>query len=433
MKTRFWMIAAATTLSMAAVETAQLRSHATAAMGEASLVAVQVAAPKDEWLRQIPEVPVREAREILRHGDGMDVPDWAAFVREPHLVLDSKGRLYVLPRSDDPRVRVLDQDGAFVRYVGRRGDGPGEFTSIAAMGLAGDTLWLQDFPTGRTSFFDQDGTHLYTEPAVPQYPGRPRTYGADEGSTEPLAGGRALYEAPKASIDDPPGRQLVPLMVGPRTATGRRDTVALVPSPSGMYVQGVGTFSFAPATPSPLYSALANGQGVATASWAAERPGEVVLRRFGLDGRLQAEQALRFPASKMSSEARDRFIDEGVEKARGPWEFHRKNFDGVPDDLRAAVVEGLALPDHYSPIDDMFATQEDRIWLRATAAEGDGGDWFVVGRDGRVEFRVRPPPGVSFETARGNRVWGVGKGEMDMTYIALYELSQPQQGKEGME
>ena len=114
-------------------------------------------------------------------------------------------------------------------------------------------------------------------------------------------------------------------------------------------------------------------------------------------------------------------------------EFHRKNFDGVPDDLRAAVVEGLALPDHYSPVDDMFATQDDRIWLRETVAEGDGGDWFVVGPDGRVEFRVRSPPGVSFETARGNRVWGVGKDEMDMTYIVLYELSQPEQGKEGRE
>ena len=35
MKTGFWMIAAATTLSMAAVETAQLRDHAAAAMDEA--------------------------------------------------------------------------------------------------------------------------------------------------------------------------------------------------------------------------------------------------------------------------------------------------------------------------------------------------------------------------------------------------------------
>lgn len=222
-------------------------------------------------------------------------------------------------------------------------------------------------------------------------------------------------------------------MVGPRTETGRRDTVALVPSPSGMHIQGVGTFSFAPVALSPLYSPLANGQGVATASWAADRPGEVVLRSFRLEGEVASEQALPFPTRKMPSEARERFIEAGVEKARGPWEFARKNVDGVPDDLRAAVVEGLALPDHYSPVDDMFVTPEGRLWLHATVVDGEGGDWFVFGPDGRVEFRVRPPPGVSFETARGNRIWGVGKGDLDMTYIALYELSQPQQGKEGRE
>ena len=101
-------------------------------------------------LRQAPDAPVRQVREVLRHGDGVDVPDWAAFVRPPALKLDPSGRLYVLPRGgDDPRVRLLDEEGNFVRYVARRGDGPGEFPYIGSMGFAGDTLWHVVDPDGR--------------------------------------------------------------------------------------------------------------------------------------------------------------------------------------------------------------------------------------------------------------------------------------------
>lgn len=121
----------------------------------------------------------------------MDVPDWAAFVREPDLVLDSNGRLYVLPKSDDPRVRVLDEDGAFVRYVGRRGNGPGEFASIASMGFAGDTLWLQDFPTGRMSFSVKTGSTSGPSLPCPRIQSaRGRMGLATDGQGRSLAGGR---------------------------------------------------------------------------------------------------------------------------------------------------------------------------------------------------------------------------------------------------
>ncbi len=393
---------------------------------ETGPIDIHAGAPKGEWLRQAPDAPVRRVREVLRHGDGVDVPDWAAFVRSPALKLDASGQLYVLPRGgDDPRVRLLDEDGNFVRYVARRGDGPGEFPYIDAMGFADDTLWL--LGGERTSFFDVEGAHLKTEPVVPPYPGRQRTYGFGDGWTTPLAGGRALYMAPEPVVDeDTYQRWNVPLMVGERTATGQRDTVAFVLSPSGMYVRRVAKSRWAPVKMSPLHSTIAGGQGVATASWTTDRPGEVVLRRFSLEGEVSHEHVLRFPVRELSAEARERFIDEGVENVRDMWEFHREHFAGVPSDLRAAVVEGLLLPDHYSPVDDMFSAQDARVWLRATMAEGEGGDWHVVDPDGRVEFRVHPPPGVSFETARGNRVWGVGKDRLDTPYIVMYELHQLQ-------
>ena len=91
----------------------------------------------------IADAETMEACEVLRLGDGLDVPEWLAFVRAPDLMMDPAGRVYVRGRQD-PAITVLDADGGFVRTVGGQGEGPGEFVAIGAMGFVADTLWLQE-------------------------------------------------------------------------------------------------------------------------------------------------------------------------------------------------------------------------------------------------------------------------------------------------
>lgn len=44
--------------------------------------------------------------------------------------------------------------------VGRRGEGPGEFTFIDQIGWSGDTLWATDMMLARVQYFDRDGNFL---------------------------------------------------------------------------------------------------------------------------------------------------------------------------------------------------------------------------------------------------------------------------------
>lgn len=63
----------------------------------------------------------------------------------------SDGRVAVAD-GGSREVRIYDSDGTLVSSFGGRGDGPGEFKLIQAMGaLAGDTLWIYDFAMGRVS------------------------------------------------------------------------------------------------------------------------------------------------------------------------------------------------------------------------------------------------------------------------------------------
>jgi hypothetical protein len=74
---------------------------------------------------------------------------------------DAAGRIFVI--DDGSRViRLFDADGRFVRRIGQRGSGPGEFTSIAALVVRGDTVHALDLNRHAGAFFDAAGTLLRT-------------------------------------------------------------------------------------------------------------------------------------------------------------------------------------------------------------------------------------------------------------------------------
>ena len=57
-------------------------------------------------------------------------------------------------------VHRFDRAGVWLRTIGRRGDGPGEFQRPIAMGRIADTLWVADRALNRLSFIDRDGTFV---------------------------------------------------------------------------------------------------------------------------------------------------------------------------------------------------------------------------------------------------------------------------------
>lgn len=108
----------------------------------------------------------------LTLGRASDTPD-RHFGVIGGLAADAQDRIYVLD-SYSYRVRVYDKEGRFLYDIGRRGQGPGEFTRprgprLQGLGngiaIAGDTLWVLD--AGTIKAFALDGTYLASSPANP--------------------------------------------------------------------------------------------------------------------------------------------------------------------------------------------------------------------------------------------------------------------------
>jgi hypothetical protein len=70
------------------------------------------------------------------------------------------GFIYIYDYKD-PSVKVFDSQGEFVRTVGRKGNGPGEFQSAIRIALLPDRrLMILDYELRRTSIFSPDGQFI---------------------------------------------------------------------------------------------------------------------------------------------------------------------------------------------------------------------------------------------------------------------------------
>ena len=106
-----------------------------------------------------------DIREELRIGtlDGTgpemfgDITDFA---------VDDYGRFWIL-EGQAQELRVFDASGAFVRTVGRQGEGPGEFNRVIGMDWGPDGhLWIADPSNNRLSVVDTTGSFVASHPTI---------------------------------------------------------------------------------------------------------------------------------------------------------------------------------------------------------------------------------------------------------------------------
>jgi len=97
------------------------------------------------------------AERVLRIGQLEGAPEYA-FGQIVSIVPEPEGGFYLCD-GNDVTIRRFDATGTFVRNVGRKGAGPGEYAYCSDLALGPDSsLAVSDPPNGRIAFFEADGT-----------------------------------------------------------------------------------------------------------------------------------------------------------------------------------------------------------------------------------------------------------------------------------
>jgi hypothetical protein len=100
-----------------------------------------------------------EFQEELSFGGDAE-PKEAVLYRPGDILVDENDLIYVSDYQD-AMIKVFDPQGNFVRAIGRKGQGPGEFQSISAMRFLPDgQLLVFDQESRRTSLFDRAGSFI---------------------------------------------------------------------------------------------------------------------------------------------------------------------------------------------------------------------------------------------------------------------------------
>ncbi len=94
---------------------------------------------------------------------GEDEDSAIVFAKVNDIAIAADGTIYV-GDSGDQNIKVFDANGRFVRRIGRKGKGPGEFTTVDRLSISGDTLLVEDMNGHRFTTFNPDGSVIATHP-----------------------------------------------------------------------------------------------------------------------------------------------------------------------------------------------------------------------------------------------------------------------------
>lgn len=105
------------------------------------------------------KTPFIKELELLDKFGGLDVPSEQILANPVDIAISDEGLIYILD-SEDNDIKIFKQDGTFIKRVGRRGNGPGEFVRPWAIYIIKDEIYIADAGNKRVQILSIDGKYL---------------------------------------------------------------------------------------------------------------------------------------------------------------------------------------------------------------------------------------------------------------------------------
>jgi hypothetical protein len=336
------------------------------------------------------------------------------------LTVDPLGRIYVLEQRP-PEVRVYEPGGAFVRTLGRRGEGPGEFLMAGGLGWLGDTLWIQDGANLRVTLFDTSGVFLGSfQPGAQFQPQNPD--GSRISTNWPLVGGTTL------GMVSPPSRRGAETRVGTRPLLrlsregAVQDTLALVPLTEFAFFEpttrdgavGIMTYpSFLRDDPEVALSPDSESIVVVFGQFPGAAEGRFRVIRFSSSGDTILDREYSVAPRPLAEADKRRAFDRLFSHS-----IAREAFD------RGALERAMPLPSHFPPVTGAVPGFDGSIWLRGVELpESDSVSRTVLGSNGDPLFFTLVPKRLRVLGATATTVWGVLPDSLDVPFVIRYRVT----------
>lgn len=336
---------------------------------------------------------VEDLRIGRADGRGPDV-----FGRIRRVVVDDLDRMWVVDDRAN-QVRVFDADGGFVRTIGRRGPGPGEFMWIgpAFRGPDGE-IWVEDLSLSRWGRFDSAGARVGGLGSPSRGRGAMRLWTRD---------GRFLVV--DAHPTDPDNAIFVEHRLTERDSLVANATFAFpeLPEPD-LLTSETGVGMPVPFAPLPWMEVSLEGE-----IWVSHRVGQYMIRRQTLEGdTLQVIERVYDPVPVPDS-VRQRAIAE---------------LD--PSVTTTDAFDEGQIPRVYPPFDAFYLSMDGTLWVRRSLEHGAAG-FDVFSSDGRYLGQPEVPADLAsmrIQLITANHVYAVATDSLGVNYVVRLAVQRPGTG-----
>ncbi len=315
----------------------------------------------------------------------------------------------VIGNAGSQELRFYDSLGTFIRSVGRKGEGPGEFGLYADMRmwrLPGGQLIVRDGPP-RNNVFDTTGRFIKTLTlAVSKGAVRPSTAGA-------FADGSLLVLAYESDEGTAPG-QVVRSAVRYFHYGPAGEQIALlsrVPSaPRYAHQNGnVVHYPYLPFTTEPVIA-------TDSASVLLLRDGDPEIERLDLQGRLVARIRWASPRRSVTTELYKQYVSADLARTENP---EQKRLYEVFYKL------SLPLPDLVPGYRDLYVDDTRHIWVERYRLPWEVDRvWDILDRSGRWLGALTLPGRFWLHRAGERYLLGTQMDSLDVERVQLYSLTR---------
>lgn len=385
------------------------------------------------------DIPHITATEVVRVGSRND-PD-SGFSRIASLDVDSEGNVFLF-ESVDRQIRKYNEQGTEILRFGRSGDGPGEFQTVATVGVLGDSVWVLETGNSRRriSLFNRNGDFVSSSWA--------------EGVNVPLSGYQIGVATPQfmgldgffighvssiiaAPLDGPPsGIDANDVVMEPRVRFDLNglvvDTIGWdprVPPPEqwleATTFRGVNYLTQPPNDAAlsvrHTYGALRVERNIATdPEFGLLTVISIGLARDTVYHRTILYEPVRYNESVLNSLAVQYSGIQVTDDRRRYSAISRLTPDS--SEIRKAIRSAFAFPEFQPPVQQIWLDNDQRLWIKRENTGDRLVDWIVLDADGWPGFQTSLPQTFRPMWSRDVDVWGTLPDEFEVPMLVKYRL-----------
>lgn len=332
------------------------------------------------------------------------------------IAVSSDGTMYV-SQPLQQTVLAYSSDGKFIRRIGRKGGGPGEFRGVDRISWSVRGLSVVDLNLNRLTQFDSRGKVLQTWPSVPHawgehyMPGPPLVI-FDNGmmAAKPNGWSAALSPTltmPLASLG--PSEKFLAkisdLTIGDKfkPAVSENGAKSNIHMPNGTFT----LFEFSTAENAVITIDRAIGPETST----------FVVHKTSIDGKVIYRRTFSQPTVTVSSD------DVTKEINRMAVELSKY----APQILNETQARGMYLMawgdiKYQTPVDEIVAGRDGSMWLRRGAFAQTNAEWLAYDAAGNLTGRVVLPIATRVLAVSRTTIWVTENDEDDVPYVVRYAI-----------